>query len=187
MAMNHSYSPAAGAYAQALIELAGDLAQAEELGQNLDALAGLVKSDETIRLFFADPSITPEDRAKAIQEALASRSSELFVNFVGVLNKKNRLPLLGEIASAYREMLDRKQNVVRVQITVAQKLDDADMASVQQRVSAALGKTAIIEEKIDNGIIGGLVLHVEDKIIDGSVKAQLEAMRVQLLAARKTN
>ena len=186
MAMNHSYSPAAGAYAQALIELAGDLAEAEDLGQNLDALARLVKSEEMVRLFFADPSITPEDRALVIQKTLSTRSSELFVNFVGVLNKKNRLSLLGEIASAYRDMLDRKNNVVRVQVTVAQKLDQADLASVQQRISAALGKTAAIEEKIDEGIIGGLVIRVDDKIIDGSVKAQLETMREQLLAARKT-
>ena len=185
MAMNHSYSPAAGAYAQALIELARDLVQAEELGQNLSAVAQMVKSDDLIRLFFADPSITPEDRAEVIQKTLSAQSSELFVNFVGLLNRKNRLTLLGEIATAYREMLDRKQNIIRVQAMVAQKLDDADLASVQQRVSAALGKTAIVEQIIDDGIIGGLVLQVGDKIIDGSVKAQLEAMRKQLLAAKK--
>ena len=186
MATQDSYSPAAAAYAQAMIELAVEPDQAEQIGADLFALAKAVESDDLLRAFFADPSITPLDRWEVIQKTLAGRTGQLFLNFMGVLNEKKRLPLLGEISVAYRNMLDRKQNIVRVQVTVAQKLDDADLAMVQQRVSAALGKTAIVEQKIDDSIIGGLVLRVQDKIIDGSVKAQLQAMRQQLLASSVT-
>ncbi len=182
MAQQNRYSPAAASFAQALIELAGD--QAQGVGEEISALADAVSSEQTLRQFFADPSIGLGERWAVIENSLKGKVSELTLNFLGVLNLKGRMPLLGEIVIAYQHLLDEKLNRVRVEVTVASKLDDVDAGLVEQRVSAALGKTAIIQQKIDENIIGGLVLKIEDKIIDGSVKAQLDAMRRQLLASR---
>lgn len=184
MANHNTYSPAAAAYAKALIELSADAQSDIALGEELEALAQAMASDDTMRTFFSNPSISPATRWTVIQKSLGGRSSTLLTNFLGVANRKNRLPLIGEISAAYRDMLDRKQNRVRVELVVASRLQDDELAMVQRRVSSSLGKTAIIEQKVDATIIGGLVLRVHDKVIDGSVKAQLEAMRKQLLAAR---
>ena len=105
------------------------------------------------------------------------------MNFLGVVNDKGRMGLIPQISEAYAALLDEKRNRVRVTVTVSQKLDPSQLAQVQQRVSAALGKTAIVEERIDDSIIGGLVVEVGGKIMDGSVKTQLNAMRKELLSA----
>lgn len=185
MAHMNAVSPAAAAYAQALLELAPDIATGEQLMTELDELRRLVKEDALFRSFLLDPSIATHRRGEVLNRAFDGRSSQLLVNFMGVLNEKNRCGLLPEIAVAFREMLDAKENRVRVQVTVAQQLDEQQMTDVRDRVSTALGKTAIVEQKIDDTIIGGLVLRVQDKIMDTSVKAQLEAMRKQLVASRE--
>lgn len=182
MAHTNSVSPGAAAYAQAAIELAGE--QAVELGNEIADLAQLVDRDPTLKAFLVNPSIRPEERWQALQRTFQGRSSALFVNVLGVLCEKNRLGLIHEIATAYRQLLDAKLNRVRVEVTVAQQLDEQQLADVKDRVSASLGKTAIVEQKIDDSIIGGLVLKVQGKVMDASVKAQLDAMRRQLLAAR---
>ncbi len=57
------------------------------------------------------------------------------------------------------------------------------LEEVRQSISAALNKNALIHQKVDGRIIGGLILQVEDKLIDGSVKKQLELMKRKLMAA----
>ncbi len=182
MAHTHGTSAAAIAYAQAIIELAGD--QADGLGQELMQISEIIRKDGLLRAFVADPAIRPEERWGVLGKALQGRSSALLRNAVGVLNEKNRLALLPQIALAYGQLLDIKNNQVRVEVKVAHKLDDHELGQVRERVSAALGKTAIVEQKIDDSIIGGLVLKVQGKVIDGSVKTQLDTMRRQLLSAK---
>ncbi len=184
MAHQNSISPAATAYAQAAIELAADAGKLLEVGEELAQVAQLVREDGLLQAFFADPAITPRERWEAIQKSFAGRTSQVFLNLLGVMNEKGRLPLIGQIAQAYQQMLDERQNRVRVEVTVAQTLNEQELAEVQTRVGAALGKTAIVEQRIDDSIIGGLVLRVQDKMMDASVKAQLEALRRQLLASR---
>jgi F-type H+-transporting ATPase subunit delta len=182
MAHKNSVSPAAAAYAQAAIDLAGD--QAVELGGEIADLTQLVGRDPMLRAFLVNPSIRPEERWEVLKRAFAGSSSGLLLNLLGVLCEKKRLALIHEIATAYAQLLDVKLNRVRVEVTVARNLDEQELADVKKRVGAALGKTAIVEQKIDDAIIGGLVLKVQGKVMDASVKAQLEAMRRQLRASR---
>lgn len=184
MANAQGSSPGARAYAQALLELLSSDAQATEVGDELSRLSEMMQQDATVRSFLLDPSLGQRERWTIIEKAFAGKLTDLTVNVLGVLNKKGRMALLPDVTNAYRVMLDERLKRVRVQMTVSQRLDQQQMESVQQRVSAALGKTAIIEQKIDESIIGGMVLRVDDRVMDASVRAQLEAMREQLLAAR---
>ncbi|HEV8291714.1 MAG TPA: F0F1 ATP synthase subunit delta, partial [Tepidisphaeraceae bacterium] len=87
------------------------------------------------------------------------------------------------ITQAYQELLDEQLGKVEVDMTVAHRLEGAALEQVRKRISQALKKDAIVHQYVDDKIIGGMVLRVDDKLIDASVKSQLEAMKRQLLAA----
>lgn len=176
------FSPAARAYAQSLIELSGDPA-AVSTGQELAAIRQILADNKPFRLYLADPGISIESREATIKCIFGGRASQLVVNFLGLLNSKNRLRLLEEIIAAYAHLLDAKLGQIHATLTVATALSPADLAEVQSRVSKALGKSATLEQKVDDSIIGGLVLRVEDKIIDASVRQQLKAMKASFLAS----
>jgi F-type H+-transporting ATPase subunit delta len=106
------------------------------------------------------------------------------MNFIGVLNLKGRLAMLPEISDAYQTLLDEMFGKIEVDVVVAEKLTDDQLSQVQQKVSTALGKSAVVHQYVDPSIIGGLVLRVQDKLIDSSVQYQLQAMKEQLLAKR---
>jgi len=74
-------------------------------------------------------------------------------------------------------------HAVEVDVTVAQRLSDEQLATVRERVSTAIGRNAVVHQYVDESIIGGLVLRVQDKLIDASVKHQLETIRRQMLQA----
>lgn len=176
-------SPVAVSYAKALLELAGDQNKADAIGGELAELQKIAASDPAFGLFLADPSVSNAERGKILKTALGSQISPLLMSFVGLLNEKNRLNLINEIAESYAHQLDKKHGKVEVGVTVAHKLDAAQLEQVRQSVSKALGREAIVHEHVDERIIGGLVLRVHDKLIDGSVKAQLELMKDKLMAA----
>jgi len=179
-----NYTPTAVSYARALLDLANEQQQAAPIGDELRDLKSLIDSDRDVRLFLSSPAIGTAERRQALEHAFKGKVSPLMWNFLGVLNNKNRLGLLDQIADAYSDLLDEQLGKVEVDVTVAHRLDDDQLATVQRRVSEALKKDAVVRKDVDDAIIGGMVLRVGEKLIDASVRYQLKAMRDRLLAAR---
>jgi F-type H+-transporting ATPase subunit delta len=184
MAKTNQKSSIAVAYAASLLELANERKQAEPIGQELSALRQIVAENPTFGLFLSDPGISTAERGEAVSRIFGGKVSPLMSNFLGVLNQKGRIGQLMQIADAYEDLLDEQLGKIEVDVTVAQKLDASQLEQVRQRVSAALKKDAVVHQYVDDSIIGGLVLRVQDKLIDASVKSQLDAMRQQLLSAK---
>src|SRR4051812_12333011 len=178
------HSPTTLSYAQSLLELASEQNQAEPIGQELGQLAEIIEQQPTFAAYLADPGIAHEERAKVLRETFAGKVSPLMWNFMGVLNLKRRLKEIPAITAAYDDLLDEKLGKIEVDVTVAQKLSSEQLEQVRQRVSQALKKEAVIHQYVDDSIIGGLLLRVQDKLIDASVRSQLNAMREQLLASQ---
>src|SRR5438309_133793 len=80
-------------------------------------------------------------------------------------------------------LLDEKLGTVEVDLTVAQRLTSEQLEQAKQRISQALGRDAVVHQYVDENVLGGVVLRVGDKLIDASVRYQLQAMKEQLLAA----
>jgi F-type H+-transporting ATPase subunit delta len=177
-------NPTVLSYARSLLELANERQQVDAVGQEMAALREIMEQNPSLGAYLADPGIGSAERTATLDRLFKS-ASELVHNFLGVLNNKGRLGLLPQIAAAFNNLLDEQKGKVEVDVTVAQKLSPDQLEQVRQRVSQALGKDAVVHQYVDAEIIGGLVLRVEDRLIDASVKYQLEAMRERLLAARK--
>lgn len=179
------HSPAAVAYARSMLELASESSSEEAVGAELGQIAGVLQENPSFRTFLADPSISQESRGQTVRKVFGGRVSGLILNLLGVMNAKDRLSLLGEVCDAYATLLDEKLGKVEVDVTVASRLDDAEFEQVRQLVASALKKNPTVNQRVDESIIGGLVLRVGDRMIDGSVRRQLAVMHDRLLAARK--
>jgi F-type H+-transporting ATPase subunit delta len=182
MAARRTKTSAAAQYAEAMLDLANQAAQAPQVGQELSDLKQVVSEEPTFALFLKDPSISMAERLSVIQKVFAGRVSPLVMNLLGVMNSHGRLGILGEVADRYRELLDTQLGNVAVDVTVVRPMDAQELETVRARISAALGKNAVLRERVDESIIGGLVVRVGDKVMDGSVRAQLAAMKRKLMA-----
>ena len=178
-------NPTAVAYARSLLELANERNQADEIGQEMAGIRDILAEQPSFTAFLADPGVAGSERTATLDKVFKGRVSPLVSNFLGVVNNHGRMRMLGPIAQAFVDLLDEQRRNVEVDVTVAQRLSPDQLEQVRQRVSAALGKNAVVHQYVDEDIIGGLVIRVEDRLIDASVKYQLEAMRERLLAARK--
>jgi F-type H+-transporting ATPase subunit delta len=183
MASNNDADPVGATYAKPLLQLATEQNQAAEIGQDLAQLVEVVRQNKTFGLYLSDPAISHDERNATLKRVFGGKISPLLLNFLGVLNHRNKLRNLARIAKAYEQLLEDQLGNIEVDVTTALKLSSDQVEVVRQRVSAVLGKNAIVHQFVDDSILGGLVVRVQDKLIDASVRYQLQAMKQQLLAA----
>jgi F-type H+-transporting ATPase subunit delta len=183
MSSQNSHSPTAVAYAQALLDLANERGHAKPIQEELEGLAQVLKANPPFRLYLADPAIGTMERRQTLDRIFRGRISNLVLNFLGVVNEHGRLKLLGRMIDAYEDLLQAQLGLVEVDVFAARKLASDELELIRKRVSAALKKEAVVHPYVDPSLIGGMILRVGDKLIDASVKSQLQAMKKRLVAS----
>ena len=157
----------------------------QQVDDELRGLREVIEANPTFRAFLRDPGIGEQERAQTLKRVFGGKLAPLVMNFLGVVNAHGRLGRLEEIARAYDELLDERLGKIEVDVTVAQRLGADQLEQVRRSVSAALKKDAVVHQYVDESIIGGIVLRVQDRLIDASVRAQLEGMRRRMLENTK--
>jgi len=170
-------------YARALFSIGkgqGD-AELEAYGKDLAGLiAVLMESPELLKLF-RNPIFTLEEKKAIVEKILSKLNPTAIVkNFCFLLADKDRLSSLPEIEAYYGVLLDEAKGIVRGELVTAVELADAKQAEVKKQLADQLGKELILDFSADAEILGGVVLKVGDKILDASLKAQLNAMKEQI-------
>jgi F-type H+-transporting ATPase subunit delta len=178
-------SSTAVAYATALLELANERNVTQQIAEDLAGVRQVLNEVPNFQVYLANPSIGDAERNGVIQRTFAGKISPLLDYFLELLAAKRKLGHLGEIADAFDKLLDEQLGKIEVDVTVAQKLSPEQLEEVRQKVSTALKKDAVVYQYVDESIIGGLIVRVQDQLIDASVKTQIANLREQMLAARE--
>lgn len=175
-------SSSAAAFAQALLELADERKQTDAVAAEIAGLGKAVAETPALAGFFGNPSIKDAERKGVLERALLPQVSPLVGSFLSLLLAKGKLGEIGSIASAFGALIDKRHGKVNVDVTVTKPLGPQELELVRQRISTAIQKEAVIKQHVDESIIGGIIIRVGDKLIDGSVKAQLQTIEKRLLA-----
>jgi F-type H+-transporting ATPase subunit delta len=127
------------------------------------------------------PKITKAAKAKLIASALP-KAPKPFVGFLQAVVKRGRQGLLREIADEYLALVDLKLDRVRARVVLAREADASEQKAIAKALTEALGKTAIATFGVDQGLLGGAVVRVGDRVFDGSVKRKMTTLRRALLS-----
>ena len=168
-------------YAEALFALGEQSGRSDEYAGLLEAIASAVDSSPRAQDVLMSPKVTKTKKAEILAASLPGAPRE-FVLFLTAVVKRGRQLLFGEMASQYRGLLDVKHKRVRAGITLARTPDAAMQASITQALEKALGMEVVAGFAVDPEILGGAVIRVGDRVLDGSVRRKLAQLRRQLLA-----
>ncbi|MBI2615453.1 MAG: F0F1 ATP synthase subunit delta [Gemmatimonadetes bacterium] len=125
-----------------------------------------------------EPTIA-RNYAQALFEA-GERSGE---TELGAVVKRGRQGIVGAINQEYHALLDRKLNRVHAGVILARKPDQRLLDAIQRRLSAAIGKEVIPHVREDPRILGGMVVRIGDRVMDGSLRRKIAQLRKQMLGA----
>lgn len=168
-------------YAEALLGLAEEAGQSEAMMEELDALRVALDRQPSFESFLTSPLVDAEERRLALERIFRGRMSDLLLDALQVMNRKGRAGLARVLIEAYRGRLEELRGQVRVRVKTAVSLSGALRARLQVSVSEYTGKRALLEESLDETLIGGVVLQIGDRKIDSSVGKELRKLGRQLL------
>lgn len=178
---------AASIYADSLLQLAIKGGQAEAIGQELTDLAALWKSEPSFATMMRSAAIDDDARRESLRKIFAGKLSELTLNLLLVLNDRGRAMILPAVCDAYRRKLAVHMNQQAVHVTTAVAMDDAQRSHLSAEVRRLSGKEAILFEKVDPDLLGGMTVQIGDRLYDTSVRRRLRKLRADLLASVERN
>ena len=168
---------AARRYAEAIFDLAAAEKAVDGYRQSLDALAVAI-TPQVVRVL-RDPSVPMKSRLAALDAATKGQPRAIR-SVVLLLEHRDRIALLPDIAREFADLVDRRAGIVKAKITTAVPLADEQRKVFVARLEMSSGKKLRATFAVDEDLIGGARVQLGDHLIDSSVRAQLAALRSQL-------
>ena len=145
-------------------------------------LAASVAGDERALTVLANPAIPVERRAEVLTELLGGRISAPAQNLVQLLLRRGRIEELPRVAAEFRRLDDRRQGITHATATSAIPLTPDEVRALTQRLEQTTGGRIALDVRVDPSLLGGLIVRVGDRLIDGSVRGRLERLRTKLVS-----
>ena len=168
-------------YAQALLDLAIERNQADTIDLEFGEFASHLELDSDFRAFVTARVIDSGQRRESLDVIFKGTMSDLLLDTLQVLNRKERLEIVAKVRRRYHELLLEHQAIEEVQVITAEPLSDAKRRDLQQLMESRTGSTVSLIEEIDPSVLGGLIVRVGDNQIDMSVSRQLRRFQEALL------
>lgn len=167
-------------------EAARSLAERDDsLGDWVDALeaAAARLTEAQVMRVLADPAIPFDDRRRVAEAILGDATKGSTRNLVLLLVRRGRIELLPQVAAEVRRLWEQRQGIVHAVVISAAPLSAAEGDAVRARLATLTGATIETEHQVDPSLLGGILVRMGDRLIDGSVRGRLERLRAQLTSS----
>jgi F-type H+-transporting ATPase subunit delta len=168
-------------YARALFAEAKTHNQILHCQEGLDEFVRVLRLRGALRDVLTHPFIAPDEKKRLIHSVLGKWETPLLERFCYLLVGKHRFGMILNIVQEYQEEVDRYQKVQPLRVRVAFPMAEAQQQTLQAHLEKWLGQKVRLDVQVDPSLIGGLVVQAQDKVLDQSLKGQLERLREQLI------
>lgn len=169
-------------YAEALFDVAKEKDELDEVQSQLGEVADAISENRDLQVFFFSPYFSSSEKREGIARVVSEGNPEL-INFLELLAEKHRMPALFRIRRRYDELWAKENKRLTVTVTSAVELDSGVVEKIGGEIERQTGQTIELNSKVDDGIIGGLVLQVGNMVLDASIHSRLEKLRKEVAQA----
>lgn len=167
-------------YSKALFQLARESGQEEVVNDQLGSFF-TAYDGSPLRTVLSNPAFGLDSRKQILSQVSKSlQLAPLTANFFALLLERDRLAFLPSIIASYRRLVNQSKGRVEARVVGADALEPAALERLRGSLRQLSGKDVILQQETDPGLIGGLVVELEGKIYDGSVRTQLDKMKQRI-------
>lgn len=163
-------------YSKAIFEIAEEKNQIKEIYEMLNSAMILYRTDKEFKNFILNPLIDNEQKKSVLNEIFGKDNSDN-LNILLYILDKGRMNCIKYIVAEYLKIYYRKNRILDVKATFTKELTDEQKKKLIDKLSQKTGKEINLEIKIDKDILGGGIIKIGDKIIDGSIRRELDNWR----------
>ncbi len=169
-------------YAESLFGVARDKGTLDTVREQLGQFSSTLEGDRDLQVFFFSPEFSSKEKLDGLRLSVSDADPEL-LNFLELLIEKHRMPAIFRINRKFEELWKQENKRIEVTVTSAIELDPAIAEQVGAEVERQTGKQVELTSRVDEGIIGGLVLQVGNMVLDTSIRNNLEKLRQSVARA----
>jgi F-type H+-transporting ATPase subunit delta len=173
---------AARVYAEALFEAGKDKGKLDQLQSQLAEFADAVSGNRDLQVFLFSPYLSSQDKREGLGRVISGAEPEL-INFVELLIEKHRMPEIFRIRRRFDELWKKENRLLDVSVISAVELDEAVVSKIGQEVERQTGEAVELSSRVDDRILGGIVLQVGNMVLDASIRSRLEKLRKTVATA----
>lgn len=162
-------------YAQAVFELALERDRLDQWAAELELVEGVLQ-DEDFNPLLKHAGVPAGDKVKAVDSVLG-RTEPIIRNMVNLLVSRGLVDAINDLRAAYVDLLDQHLGRQRVQVTSAVALEPEELDRISGFVSHLVRKEVVVSADVDESILGGVVIQIGDRLLDGSTASRLRALR----------
>lgn len=166
-------------YAQAVFELAREHNTLDKWADML-ATGSRIMADPALHALVGDPRVGHEQLVEIVLGAADDRIDEQGANFIRLLAENDRLNVLPEITELYETYRREAEKTIEAQVVTAFPLSEAQQQQVSAALEKQLGHHIVLSQTVDESLLGGMMIRIGDRVIDGSVTSQLSKLAQSL-------
>ena len=163
-------------YASAIYDIAESSDKIGEIREALNILAENDNEDEEFKVFLLDPSIKYDEKVKYLHKSFDFISEDAF-KIINYLVRKGRVSLAEKIRDSYLKIYYEKNNKILVNATFTKELSDNQREVLMKKLEEKYKKKIVLNLSVDEELIGGGIIKIGNKVIDGSIKSQIENIK----------
>lgn len=173
---------AARVYAEALFEVAKEKGKLDAVREQVDQFAEAVGDNRDLQVFFFSPYLSSKEKVDGAKRAISGAEPE-FINFLELLVDKQRMPEIFRIRREFDELWKRENRRLDVTVTSAVELDGEVVSKIGEEIERQTGEKVDLASRVDDDILGGIVLQVGNMVLDASIRSRLEKLRKSVATA----
>lgn len=166
-------------YAKALLDLAVEQDQVEAIKADMDLVASVIKGSPDLAVTLSSPIIKTDKKGAILKEIFSAKVSETTIRFFDVVLSHGREGAMYNITRAFENMYLDLKGIEKVEVTTAYPLSEAELKEISEKAASYTGKQIELVQKVDDSILGGMVLRIRDQRFNGSLAHQLASLRRQ--------
>lgn len=180
--MNTKNTIIAQRYADALVRIAkeGKLTF-EKISKDLNLVKEILTSSKDLNEVLVNPVVSIEDKKEILDKVFSSEIDVLVINLLKLLTDKNKFNIFDEVLEAYNKSIDSVNNIKRVLVTSAVTMPEDAKNRLKQKLEEKLKANVVLDLNINKDIIAGLVIKIDDNVIDMSLKHKLEDLSKSII------
>ena len=163
-------------YASAIYDIAESSDKIGEIREALNILAENYNEDEEFKVFLLDPSIKYDEKVEYLHKSFDFISEDAF-KIINYLVRKGRVSLAEKIRDSYLKIYYEKNNKILVNATFTKELSDNQREALMKKLEGKYKKKIVLNLSVDEELIGGGIIKIGNKVIDGSIKSQIENIK----------
>ena len=171
------------AYSKALFELAQEENKTETFVEYAKEILELINEEKLVE-YLSDPYIEIQDKEKMLEEAFG-KEGNFFAKWILLIVEAKAVRKLTLALNKFISMVNESNGVVEGVAYTTTKLDAASIKKIEEAISKAQDKKVSLNNKIDNQLLGGVRVEVEDQVYDNSIKRKLKELTFELLKGEK--